>query len=131
MLTLIPDAKKSYLITFAFLSLILISQLLLHFTSVTSLNAQIIEIEEPTDSLAVSSSPVIKVDTEESLPENGTVTVDIVGTEDIDIVGVPPSGMTILVQNDTVTVTDEDVVVSNDIITGVSGDGDGDGDGDG
>lgn len=125
MLTLIPDAKKSYLITFAFLSLILISQLLLHFTSVTSLNAQIIEIEEPIDSIAGSSSPVIKVDTEESLPENGTVTADIVGTEDIDIVGVPPSGMTILVQNDTVTVTDEDVVVSNDIITGVSGDGDG------
>jgi len=88
-------------------------------------------MEEPTDSLAGSSSPVIKVDTEESLPENGTVTVDIVGTEDIDIVGVPPSGMTILVQNDTVTVTDEDVIVSNDIITGVSGDGDGDGDGDG
>ena len=38
--------------------------------------------------------------------------------DDIDIDGVPPLGMTILVQNDTVTITNENVVISDYVASG-------------
>jgi len=41
------------------------------------------------------------------------VIVDIMGIEDINVDWVPPLGMTLHVQNDTVTLTDENIIVSN------------------
>jgi hypothetical protein len=107
---------KLYLMTFAGLSLIVISQVFLNITSDPTLKAQIVEIEEPTGNL--TEGTIVKIDLEEPLPPNGTITVDIMGIDDINIDGVPPLGMTILVQNDTVTLTDENVVISTDAVSG-------------
>jgi hypothetical protein len=109
-------ATKLYLMTFAGLSLILIFQLWPYITAVHILKAQIVEIEEPTGNLTEGS--LVKIDLEEPLTPNGTIIVDIMGIDDINIDGVPPLGMTILVQNDTVTLTDENVVISNDTVSG-------------
>ncbi|MGH9976714.1 MAG: hypothetical protein ACRD8Z_12900 [Nitrososphaeraceae archaeon] len=46
------------------------------------------------------------------------------GIDDINIDGVPPLGMTILVQNDTITLTDQNVVISNDVASGEETDND-------
>jgi hypothetical protein len=104
---------KIYPLTFAGLSLILISQLWLYITSDTTLKAQIVEIEEPTGNL--TEGTVAMIDFEEPLPPNGTVIVDLMGIDDINVDGVPPLGMTLLVQNDTITLTNENVVISNDV----------------
>ena len=50
--------------------------------------------------------------------QNGTVIADITGIDDINVGGVPPLGMTLLVQNDTITLTDDVVVISNDVACG-------------
>jgi hypothetical protein len=115
-------ATKIYPVTFGCLSLILIFQLWLYITSDNTLKAQIVEIEEPTGNL--TEGTVAKIDLDEPLPPNGTVIVDIMAIDDIDIDGVPPLSMTILVQNDTITLTDENVVISNDVASGDESDND-------
>lgn len=116
-------ATKIDQVTFACVGLILITRLWLYITSDTPiLKAQIVEIEEPTGNL--TEGTVAKIDLEEPLPPNGTVIIDIAAIDDIDIDGVPPLGMTILVQNDTITLTDENVVLSNDVATGDESDSD-------
>ena len=102
-------AKKTYLVAVTGLSLLLTSTLI--FTYNSTLKAQIAEIEEPTGNL--TGSAVLNIDLEEPLPPNGTVIVDIMGIDDINVDGVPHLGMTLLVQNDTVTLTDENVIISN------------------
>jgi len=104
-------AKKTYLVAVTGLSLLLTSTLI--FTYNSTLKAQIAEIEEPTGNL--TGSTVLNIDLEEPLPPNGTVIVDIMGIDDINVDGVPPLGMTLLVQNDTITITDQNVVLSNDV----------------
>jgi hypothetical protein len=104
-------AKKTYLVAVTGLSLLLTSTLI--FTYNSTLKAQIAEIEEPTGNL--TGSAVLNIDLEEPLPPNGTVIVDIMGIDDINVDGVPPLGMTLLVQNDTITITDQNVVLSNDV----------------
>jgi hypothetical protein len=105
-----PRAKETFLLTVTSLSLLLTSTLV--FTYNITLKAQIAEIEEPTGNL--TGSTVLNIDLEEPLPPNGTVIVDIMGVDDINVDGVPPLGMTLLVQNDTVTLTDENIIISND-----------------
>lgn len=106
-------ATKIYRLTFAFLSLILISHFWLYITSDGTLEAQIAEIEEPTGNL--TEDAVLKIDLKEPLPPNGTLIVDLIQIDDINVDGVPPLGTTLLVQNDTVTLTDQNVVISNDV----------------
>jgi hypothetical protein len=113
---LMSGVTKLFLMTFAGLSLLSIFQLWLYITAVHILKAQIVEIEEPTGNL--TEGTLVKIDLEEPLPPNGTIIVDIMGIDDINIDGVPPLGMTILVQNDTVILTDENVVISNDMVSG-------------
>jgi hypothetical protein len=79
------------------------------------LKAQIAEIEEPASNL--TEGTVANIDLEEPLPPNGTIIVDIAGIDDINVDGVPPLGMTLLVQNDTITLTDENVVISGDMVS--------------
>lgn len=109
------EATKFYLMTSTVLSLLLISQVWLYITSGTILKAQIIEIEEPAGNL--TEGTVANIDLEEPLPSNGTIIVDIAGIDDINVDGVPPLGMTLLVQNDTITLTDENVVISGDMVS--------------
>ena len=110
-----PGITKLYLMTFAGLSLLLISQVWLYIASDTVLKAQIIEIEEPAGNL--TEGTVANIDLEEPLPPNGTIILDITGIDDINVDGVPPLGITLLVQNDTITLTDENVVISDDMIS--------------
>lgn len=77
------------------------------------MKVQIVKVDEPSGNL--TEGTVVKIDPKEPLPPNGTIIIIIMGTDDIDIDGVSPLGMIILVQNDTVAVTDENVVISNDM----------------
>jgi hypothetical protein len=106
-------AKKTYLVAVTGLSLLLTSTLI--FTYNSTLKAQIAEIEEPTGNL--TGSAVLNIDLEEPLPPNGTIILDITGIDDINVDGIPPLGMTLLVQNDTITLTDENVVISDDMVS--------------
>jgi hypothetical protein len=45
----------------------------------------------------------------EQLPANGTVIVDIAEADDIDIETIPPEGITIVMTNTTITITDENI----------------------
>lgn len=117
-----PRVTEIYPMIFAGLSFILVSQIWLYTISDTILNAQIVEIEEPTGNF--TEGTVAKIDLDEPLPPNGTVIVDIMGIDDINVDGVPPLGMTILVQNDTITLTDQNVVISNDVASGEETDND-------
>jgi hypothetical protein len=51
----------------------------------------------------------VKIDTTEPLPLNGTVMVDIADADDIDIEAIPPEGISVIVTNTTVTVTNSPV----------------------
>jgi|SRR5215207_5801529 len=53
----------------------------------------------------------VKVYPTEPLPTNGTILVDITEADDIDIETIPPEGVTIVITNSTVTVTDNDVLI--------------------
>ena len=86
------------------------------------MKAQIVEIEEATGNL--TEDTVLKIDLEEPLPPNGTLIVDLIQVDDINVDGVPPLGTTLLVQNDTVTLTDQNVVISNDVVMGEETDND-------
>ena len=117
-----PRVTEIYPMIFVGLSFILVSQIWLYTVSDTILKAQIVEIEEPTGNF--TEGTVVNIDLDEPLPPNGTVIVDIMGIDDINVDGVPPLGMTILVQNDTITLTDQNVVISNDMATGDGSDND-------
>lgn len=70
-------------------------------------NAQLVVMDEtptdPTEELDVKIYPT------EPLPANGTVIVDITEADDIDIETIPPEGVTIVMTNTTITVTNEDI----------------------
>lgn len=117
-----PRVTEIYPMIFVGLSFILVSQIWLYTVSDTILKAQIVEIEEPTGNF--TEGTVVNIDLDEPLPPNGTVIVDIMGIDDINVDGVPPLGMTILVQNDTITLTDQNVVISNDMASGDGSDND-------
>jgi hypothetical protein len=108
-----PGVTEIYPMIFAGLSFILVSQIWSYTVSDTILKAQIVEIEEPAGNF--TEGTVAKIDLDEPLPPNGTVIVDIMGIDDINVDGVPPLGMTILVQNDTITLTDQNMVISNEV----------------
>ena len=56
----------------------------------------------------------VKIDPTETLPPNGTIIVDITGANDIDVSTIPPDGVTIVVMNNTVTVTKSPVVYDDE-----------------
>src|SRR5215203_3112437 len=72
-------------------------------------NAQLVVMDEtptdPTEELDVKIYPT------EPLPANGTVIVDITEADDIDIETIPPEGVTVIMTNTTITVTNEDIEI--------------------
>lgn len=66
-------------------------------------DAQLIDVDEPPTNATEELD--VKIDAAEPLPLNGTVTVDIPGAEDIDIDAIPPEGVSVIITNTTVTVT--------------------------
>lgn len=67
---------RTYLLIFVSLNLLLVPQFWLYITSNTPVQAQVIEIQEPSGNLT-TKGPVLKIDTKEPLPPNGTVTADM------------------------------------------------------
>ncbi len=56
----------------------------------------------------------ISIDPEEPLPANGTVSIRTEGAIDSDMNVFPPEGVTVVISNDTVTVTNQTVDIETD-----------------
>jgi hypothetical protein len=54
----------------------------------------------------------ISINPEEPLPANGTVSVSTEGVTDTDMNIIPPEGVTVIISNDTATVTNQEVDIS-------------------
>ena len=101
-------------VSLKFLS-ILITGLELVLLSTIQVSAQPLVISGTlTDGANISINPG------EPLPANGTVSISTEGVTDTDMNVIPPEGVTVLISNDTVTVTNQDV----DIATGEGDEGD-------
>ena len=53
----------------------------------------------------------VKIYPTEPLPANGTLIVDISDADDLDIETIPPEGVTIVMTNTTITLTNEDIEI--------------------
>lgn len=71
--------------------------------------AQVVDIDEPPTNATEELD--VKVDATEPLPANGTIIVDISEADDIDIDAIPPEGISIVVTNTTLTVTNNPVEI--------------------
>jgi hypothetical protein len=70
------------------------------FLSTIQVSAQPLVMNTPTN---------ISINPEEPLPANGTVSISTEGVTDTDMNVVPPEGISVIISNDTVTVTDQPV----------------------
>ena len=57
----------------------------------------------------------IQIDPSDPLPFNGTVSISTAGATDSDLNGFPPIGVSVIIQNDTVTVTKHTVDIATDL----------------
>ena len=90
---------------------VLITGLGLFLLSTTQVSAQPLV----TDGTNISINPV------EPLPANGTVSVSTEGVTDTDMNVIPPEGVSVIMSNDTITVTNQEV----DIATAEEDEGEG------
>ena len=79
--------------------------------------------------LVMNTPTNISINPEEPLPDNGTVSISTEGATDSDMNVFPPEGVTVVISNDTVTVTNQtvDIEMDEDLSDEDEGDG-GDGD---
>ena len=82
-------------------------------------------LQNPATFGAATDDLDIDIDPNDPLPVNGTVVIRTAGATDLDMNIFPPVEVSVIVQNDTVTVTNQTVTIGNPII---NGDGDGGGD---
>jgi hypothetical protein len=73
-------------------------------------NAQVEDVDEPPTNATEELD--VKIDATESLLANGTITADISEADDVDIDTIPPEGVSIVVTNSTVTVTNHPVEIT-------------------
>jgi hypothetical protein len=59
--------------------------------------------------LVMNTPTNISINPEEPLPANGSVSISTEGVTDTDMNVVPPEGVTVIISNDTVTVTDQPI----------------------
>src|SRR5919107_110668 len=79
---------------------VLITGLILFLLSTIQVSAQPLVMNTPTN---------IAINPEEPLPANGTVSISTEGAIDTDMNVIPPEGVTVIISNDTVTVTNQTV----------------------
>jgi hypothetical protein len=108
-------------IEFASISSIAIGLFLL--TSVQA-SAQPLVRSSPTGTLSDGAN--ISINPQEPLPANGTVSISTEGATDTDMNVLPPEGVSVIISNDTVTITNQIV----DIATAEENEEDGDDTGD-
>jgi hypothetical protein len=75
-------------------------------------NAQVVDVDEPPTNATEELD--VKIDAAEPLPANGTIVVDISDADDVDIDTTPPAGVSVIVTNTTVTVTNNPVEISEE-----------------
>ena len=100
------------------------------FNETSHVNAQVVDVDEPPTNATEELD--VKIDATEPLPLNGTIIVDIAGADDIDIDAIPSEGISVIITNTTVTVTNspvdmeegEEVSDTPSIATGTSADED-------
>jgi hypothetical protein len=91
---------------------ILITGLGLFLLSTIQVSAQPLVTSTPT---GTSTDGVnISIDPEEPLPANGTVSISTQGAIDSDMNVFPPEGVTVIISNNTVTVTNQTVDIETD-----------------
>jgi hypothetical protein len=83
-------------------------------------NAQVVDVDEPPTNATEELD--VKVDATEPLPANGTLVVDISEADDIDIDAIPPLGVSIVVTNTTLTVTNNPVEITEGATTATQSD---------
>ena len=79
---------------------VLLTGLILFLLSTIQVSAQPLVMNTPTN---------IAISPEEPLPANGTVSISTEGATDSDMNVFPPEGVTVVIENDTVTVTNQTV----------------------
>jgi hypothetical protein len=98
--------KKVYLESASVLSIGLVLVLL----STVQVSAQPLVTSTPTGTLTDGVN--ISIDPGEELPANGTVSISTEGAIDSDMNVFPPEGVTVVISNDTVTVTNQAVDIA-------------------
>ena len=97
----------------------------LFLLSTIQVSAQPLVMNTPTGNMTDGAN--ISINPEEPLPANGTVSISTEGAADTDMNVIPPEGVTVVIESDTVTVTNQTV----DIETAEEGEDEDDtGDGD-
>jgi hypothetical protein len=79
----------------------------LFLLSTMQVSAQPLVMSTPTGSMTDGAN--ISINPEEPLPANGTVSISTEGASDSDMNIFPPEGVTVVIENDTVTVTNQTV----------------------
>ena len=77
-----------------------------------NVSAQVVDVDEPPTNATEELD--VKVDPTEPLPVNGTIIVDITNADDVDLNALPPDGVSIIVTNSTLTVTNNPVEISEE-----------------
>ena len=75
-------------------------------------SAQPLVPSSPTGTL--SDGINISINPEEPLPANGTVSISTEGATDTDMNVIPPEGVSVIISNDTVTITNQIVDIATD-----------------
>jgi hypothetical protein len=83
-------------------------------------SAQPLVMNNPTGSMTDGAN--ISINPEETLPANGTVSISTEGAADTDMNVIPPEGVTVVIENDTVTITNQTVDI--EMAEDDTGDGD-------
>jgi hypothetical protein len=89
------------------LAIVLSTGLGLFLLSTIHVSAQPLVPSSPTGTLTDGVN--ISINPEEPLPANGTVSISTEGVTDTDMNVLPPEGVTVVIENDTVTVTNQTV----------------------
>ena len=79
----------------------------LFLLSTIQVSAQPLIMNSPTGSMTDGAN--ISINPEEPLPANGTVSISTEGVADTDMNVIPPVGVTVVIENDTVTITNQAV----------------------
>jgi hypothetical protein len=77
----------------------------LFLLSTIQVSAQPLVMNTPTGNLIDGAN--ISINPEEPLPANGTVSISTEGASDTDMNVIPPEGVSVIISNDTVTVTNQ------------------------
>jgi len=82
----------------------------LFLLSATQVSAQPLVRSSPTGTLSDGAN--ISINPEEPLPANGTVSISTEGVTDTDMNVLPPEGVSVIISNDTVTITNQIVDIA-------------------